>query len=375
MFPSSPLLNYSFAMFLFAACSVSADLTAPSDEGAPSMLVGASPALPEAHPSFAFAAQESYGQHYAGCGATVIHEDVLMTAAHCYEHFQPGQQICIGGIYADCSDATDIATVASQYIHSEYSPVTTQNDIMLVKLASPVTAPAATWNVDETLPEPWRYATAVGLGGTRDDVGISAFPSDLQELQVMIYEDSYCSQVLPEYDSYGWLYHHYDSESMMCMSTGVCFGDSGGPLFSASGEILGIASFLVGGCQSGQPSFYTRVSHYDEWIQSSICGLSTNPPAGCVGARGFDPNFTFVAPCGPQTKTCENGGIIMNKLSSWLTGSWSFLAIPYFMIMSLIFGDRVMYTHKCVSVEDAKQMFLYEGWRCGDSQFYEGPSN
>lgn len=52
--------------------------------------------------------------------------------------------------------------------------------------------------------------------------------------------------------------------------TGVCPGDSGGPLiFNRTKEIIGITSFMHDnpkGCEGGYPFAYTKVSSYIDWI-------------------------------------------------------------------------------------------------------------
>jgi secreted trypsin-like serine protease len=65
---------------------------------------------------------------------------------------------------------------------------------------------------------------------------------------------------------------------MICMSgnynEGTCIGDTGSPLLQMKdGEYMhvGIASFLSGnGCESTDPSGFTRTIHYIHWIRSII---------------------------------------------------------------------------------------------------------
>ena len=73
------------------------------------------------------------------------------------------------------------------------------------------------------------------------------------------------------------------TDGMMCAYkkySGVCLGDSGGPLFivDEDGEIgdhptqVGIVSWSKDACAtSGYPGVYTRVSYYSGWIKDTVC--------------------------------------------------------------------------------------------------------
>jgi hypothetical protein len=83
-------------------------------------IVGGTPASPG---SFPFYAKSVAGGDLL-CGATLIWEDVLLSAAHCKGAFIGG--VAIGGTKLDDSDAT-ILEVESEYIHPAYDPVTQAN--------------------------------------------------------------------------------------------------------------------------------------------------------------------------------------------------------------------------------------------------------
>lgn len=64
-------------------------------------------------------------------------------------------------------------------------------------------------------------------------------------------------------------------------SSGACFGDSGGP--GVIGNVqYGIASFTSGGCASGTPDGYSRVSADYNWIREQVCNrASDKAPFDC----------------------------------------------------------------------------------------------
>lgn len=76
-----------------------------------------------------------------GCGAALIYEDIILTAAHCSAPDettgQPspgfaGQDIFLGGIMADGSDATETISAGQEYPHPDYDPnaETDKNDVV-----------------------------------------------------------------------------------------------------------------------------------------------------------------------------------------------------------------------------------------------------
>lgn len=58
-------------------------------------------------------------------------------------------------------------------------------------------------------------------------------------------------------------------ETTMCLlhpkDKGACYGDSGGPA-TYQGKLVGLASFVIGGCGRAAPDGYERVSKLRNWI-------------------------------------------------------------------------------------------------------------
>jgi len=121
------------------------------------------------------------------CSAVLIHSDILMSAAHCYNYWT-GSNVCVGANKLDCSDASEVILAERDYIHPNYYPNfalnDARNDIMLIKLASPSSAPVAAWNGNVTLPAEGTLVTAVGFGIT-DPSSVFSIPSLLSTPDVL----------------------------------------------------------------------------------------------------------------------------------------------------------------------------------------------
>jgi secreted trypsin-like serine protease len=158
------------------------------------------------------------------CGASLIHEDFVMTAAHCDGVFDSGIRIGV----QQMSNANDgqIRTVVEQFIHPNYKSSSfggESSDIMLLRLSRSVT------NV-----KPVRYAkvsaspfngavlTVMGFGstsfGSRD-----GSPDKLNQVNVTTFLNSVCQE---QYGS------NFVKDIMFCAGSKLggkdsCQGDSG----------------------------------------------------------------------------------------------------------------------------------------------------
>ena len=132
--------------------------------------------------------------------------------------------------------------------------------VALLKLESPVDTtefPVINLNSDCNRPENCEALQLYGFGLTSNP----GSPSDV--LKVLESNYQWFGSGRP------FIYVYADS------SSGVCFGDSGGPAVIGNTQ-YGIASFVQGGCASGNADGYARVSTYYSWIEQQICAKSTD---------------------------------------------------------------------------------------------------
>ncbi|CAF1267162.1 unnamed protein product [Adineta ricciae] len=235
-----------------------------------SRIVGGQEAKPHSWPWLV--SLQYRGNHF--CGGTLIDAYHVLTAAHCLQDqsWFNSDLTVVAGLHA--RSKTDAAGVQRRQIsklvnHPAYSDVTNQNDIAIIRLASPVTLnsyvnvaclsgkqPAVNDNV-----------VIAGWGTTRYE-GVS--PDSLRQASIVIMD--VCKHVYP----------YYDTNKQLCAgnyqySRDSCQGDSGGPLMSeANGQwtVSGVVSFGDECAKVNKPGVYARVSYYLPWIQNSISALS-----------------------------------------------------------------------------------------------------
>lgn len=184
--------------------------------------------------------------------------------------------------------------VDSIHPHEDYSSVTNENDVMLIKLKTkPQNNNYTTIQLDDGSSSATRSLTSEnlqvtvmgwGYGGTNEDIG-DYNSNVLQEAIVSIVSNRNCE----------WLFYgqRFEAESMICAGGGTefqdhCYGDTGGPLISKGSNnkydddtndvLVGIISWGLG-CRNWLPGVYTRVSHYYDWVQQTIMLISSSPTA------------------------------------------------------------------------------------------------
>lgn len=219
------------------------------------------------------------------CGATLIHDDILLTAAHCNP--VETNQVVVGAYAKDTPMYnSEIRNIERRIIHPDYNVESWNFDVMLLKIDRPVTnIPKIALNRDTRTPSVASTVTPLGLGRLNEIDG--DFPTVLQEVNVRVIDSQVCNRS-PMYQ--GWI-----QESMVCAGHNgggldACYGDSGGPLLqkdSQTGDLLqvGVVSFGTGCARSDKPGVYHRVSSSYDWIQEQICNFSSNKPSTCPGVR------------------------------------------------------------------------------------------
>ncbi|KAF7263192.1 hypothetical protein GWI33_003515 [Rhynchophorus ferrugineus] len=211
-----------------------------------------------------------YDGHFH-CGASLVSENYVLTAAHCVRKLKRSKIRVILGDH-DQSVTTDVPAkmraVSAVIRHRNFDTDTYNHDIALLKLRKPV---EFTKNIRPIcLPTSGKdpagkMGTVVGWGRTSEG---GMLPNIVQEVDVPILSLTQCRAM--KYRS------SRITSYMLCAGKGAmdsCQGDSGGPLVVHTGEkyeIVGIVSWGVGCGRPGYPGVYTRVARYANWLRINL---------------------------------------------------------------------------------------------------------
>jgi len=179
-----------------------------------------------------------YFVSWDGCGASLIHEDILLTAAHCASIGSNSVRV---GPSNKFFSGTRRTIARERHPHPFYDPETLSNDMMILKLTSPVTdiKPVKLQNMDTDGENP---LAVMGFGSTFEG-GFGSF--FLREVDVTQVTHAECNA---KYDG------EIIEETMVCAGVNgggkdSCQGDSGGPLVSKEGDVhvqVGVVSWGYG---------------------------------------------------------------------------------------------------------------------------------
>ncbi|XP_045535438.1 polyserase-2 [Papilio machaon] len=226
-----------------------------------------------------------------GCGASLINDKYVVSAAHCVKGFMWFLFRVTFGEHDRClyESRPETRYIVKMIVHN-FTLTDLTNDISLLQLNEPVKYSHAIRPVClPTVPSDHYHGTLATVAGWGAKAETGNWSCTLLEAQLPVLSNEECQNT------------NYNESKirdvMMCAGfpatahKDACTGDSGGPLVAENVEhayeLIGIVSWGYGCARKGFPGVYTRVNKYLDWIKDNTqdgCYLLAN----CL-VKGDDP--------------------------------------------------------------------------------------
>ncbi|XP_061725069.1 trypsin CFT-1-like [Cydia pomonella] len=241
----------------------------PRTEPPSQRIVGGSVTTIENYPfQAALLASWDLSWYSQSCGATILNNRSILTAAHCYWYFTAANRfrVRVGSTFANSGGV--VHTVSQNILHPSFNRNTLDNDIAIVRLATTITfnnqaragsIAGTNYNVADN-----QAVWAVGWGATSFQGPAS---ETLRHVQIWTVNQAVCVARYAEL-------RQVVTDNMLCsgwLDVGgrdQCQGDSGGPLIH-NGVVIGVCSWGEACALARYPGVNARVSRYTAWIQAN----------------------------------------------------------------------------------------------------------
>jgi len=279
-----PLMQQITAMlFLFLLCLVSvSDASAQESQALldKHFIIGGQPIESDEYPwvvALARNEEDSLFQRQF-CGATVIADTWVLTAAHCLYNSRgvvisnSEFRVAINTIDLQETNVEELL-VTNIYLHPEYDHRANNphSDLALIELATSSGITPVKLSTKATAELIGLQATVIGWGATDiTDASDPTFPSVSRSVDVPIVSMEVCNAPISYNDA---IYQNQLCAGYAAGGRDSCVGDSGGPLvvaFEGEFQQVGVVSFGYGCAEPNFYGIYTDIPYFIGWINQYV---------------------------------------------------------------------------------------------------------
>ncbi|XP_066532843.1 trypsin-2-like isoform X1 [Hoplias malabaricus] len=206
--------------------------------------------------------QVSLNAGYHFCGGSLVSQDWVVSAAHCYKS---SIQVRLGEHNIQVNENTEQFITSAKVIRNpNFSSWTLDSDIMLIKLSQPARLNQYVQTV--ALPENCAAAgTWCRVSGWGNTMSSGEYRSNkLQCLDLPIIATKDCQNSYP-----GMITNTMFCAGFLEGGKDSCQGDSGGPVV-CNGELQGVVSWGYGCAEKGNPGVYAKVCMLTKWLKDTM---------------------------------------------------------------------------------------------------------
>ena len=221
------------------------------------------------------------------CGGSLIADDIILSAAHCYKSFD-GVDLGRHNV-KDKEENFERYNIEKFITHPDYVDqgqpgAAFDNDFMIIKLYGWSEQKTIKLNRDPDIPKLREELTVMGWG-VADNA--NKLPSEiLKDVTVNALTNTQCKNRSGYLGMQAVSFMNKITDNMMCAEDAdedACQGDSGGPLIVKSliprlDVQVGVVSWGLGCAHNVFPGIYSRISSQSSWIRDQVCALAESPP-------------------------------------------------------------------------------------------------